>query len=371
MSADNRPYFSILIPSYNRPDNVVECVKSVLANENEDFEILISDDASPQSDAIAAAVRPFLGTVNVRFHSQPANLGEPANRNYLVSQATGTYNIILCDDDTIFPDTLRKLKTAIKRHPDHDVYLFGYRVVDEQGVQCYDRVSPRGVTIDLNHPRLTRRMFQATWLSFLLFHQGTFCCRREIEREIGYRSEVAPADDYMFLLECLHDGKRLFVVPEVLMSYRWCLSNSEDKQVNQSSNIVRTMAASTSIYYAFQRRRDLHPLVADIVRGTAFRRRFLYDVIIRRMCLSDESIGRLRLQPEHRDEFVAYHARCSRRTVLVTVALQVMAELFQEFGFKGMICWIRAAMAYVRYRAFRTSNGRPMLMPCGFLSDRG
>jgi hypothetical protein len=371
VKAAHRPYFSILITSYNRPERIVECLNSVLANDGEDFEVLISDDASPLSEAIAAAVRPLVDRANVRFHHQPANLGEPANRNYLVSQARGRYNIILGDDDTLFPYTLRTLRTVIDRHPDHDLYLFGYSVIDERGIRCYDRVAPRSLTIDLNQPRLIRRMFEATWLSFLLFHQATFCCRSGIEREFAYRSELAPADDYMFLLECLNSGKRFYVVPECLMSYRWCLSSHGQTQVNQSSNIVRTMAASTSLYYAFQARRDLHPLVAGIIRQPAFRRRFLYDMIIRRMPLTEESLGCLRLRREHRDELVAYQLRWSRRIVLIKVAWQVMAEVVREFGFLGVTYWMRATIAYARYRAFRTSNGLlPLVMRWRLLGSR-
>jgi glycosyltransferase involved in cell wall biosynthesis len=346
------PFFSLLITSYNRPESVVACLESVLANEGEDFEVIIGDDASPCSEAIANAVRPYAERSKIRFHRHSVNIGEPANRNYLVAEATGRYNIILCDDDTLFPQALRTLRGYIERQPDQDLYLFGYRVVDETGVRCYDRVAPHSLAINLHHPRLVRRMFEATWMSFLLFHQSTFCCRRGIEREVRYRRELAPADDYMFLLECLNKGKRLYVLPECLMTYRWCLSRSGTHQVNQSSDIVRTMTASTRLYYALQERKDLHPLVAGIIAGPAYRRRFLYDVIIRRMPLSEESIALLRLPREHREEFEAYRLNVSRPALLLKIALQIMGELMRDFGFKGLLYWLQAWMAYVKYRPF-------------------
>jgi len=344
------PYFSILITYYNRPESIVECLKSVLANEGEDFEVIIADDASLSSEVIADAVRPYLARPNIQFHRHRVNIGEPANRNYLVSQASGRYNIILCDDDKLFPHTLRTLREFIQREPDQDLYLFGYRVVDEHGIPCYDRVAPRSLAINLSQPRLVRRMFEATWLSFLIFHQSTFCCKSGIEKELPYREDVAPADDYMFLLECLNKGKRLYVLPECLMSYRWCLS-MRASQINQSSNIVRTMTASSRVYYSFQGRTDLYPLVASIIRGPVYRRRFLYDMIIRRMPLSEESLALLRLQPQHLEEFAAYRSRFSRRTVLMKVAFQLMTQLAREFGFEGMIYSLRAWIAYIKYRA--------------------
>lgn len=366
-----QPFFSILITSYNRPGNLAACLQSVFANEDEDFEVIIGDDASPSSEAIANAVRPYLARTNIRFHSHSSNIGEPANRNYLVAEASGRYNIILCDDDTLFPHALRTLRRYIERQPDQDVYLFGYRVVDESGAPCYDRVAPRSFAINLNQPRLVRRMFHATWLSFLLFHQSTFCCRGGIERELWYRRELAPADDYMFLLECLNEGKRLYVLPECLMTYRWCLRSSGTNQVNQSSDIVRTMAASSRIYYAFQERNDLHPLVAGIIEGPAYRRRFLYDIIIRRMPLSEDAIAFLHLRREHREEFERYRRNVSRPAILLKVGLQIMVELTREFGLTGMTCWMRAAFSYARYRALHRYHGWPVPMRWGFLANRG
>jgi hypothetical protein len=221
----------------------------------------------------------------------------------------------------------------------------------------------------MHQPRLVRRMFQATWFSFLLFHQSTFCCRRGVEKELGYREEIAPADDYMFLLECLNKGKRLYVLPHCLMTYRWCLSSSSTNQVNQSSNIVRTMAASTRVYYAFQGRDDLDTLVAGIIEGPGYRHRFLYDMLIRRMPLSEENIVLLGLPRPHREEFEAYRSRFSRRTVLMKVAFQVMTELAREFGFGGLLYSLRAWIAYVQYRALNVPKASLTVTRLGSASE--
>ena len=112
MTASTTPYFSVLIASYNRPASIVKCLESVFANQGEDFEVIISDDASPEGDAVPEAIRAFLAEPNVRFFRQGVNLGEPANRNFMVSQARGRFNIIVCDDDSLFPHTLRTLRAS-------------------------------------------------------------------------------------------------------------------------------------------------------------------------------------------------------------------------------------------------------------------
>jgi len=174
----------------------------------------------------------------------------------------------------------------------------------------------------------------------------------------------------MFLLECLNRGKRMYVLPECLMAYRWGPSSERTPQINQSSDIVRTMAASTTVYYAFQGRHDLHPLVDNIVQGPDYRRRFLYDMIIRRMPLSNESIASLRLHQAHRDELDAYRLQSPRVRILIKVAVTIMMQLVQEFGFQGLVYWVRTGIAYLRYRVFNVSKNFTTPMGWNISEDR-
>ena len=41
------PRASVVIPSYNRPDRLAECLAALLADPDEGFEIVVVDDGSP------------------------------------------------------------------------------------------------------------------------------------------------------------------------------------------------------------------------------------------------------------------------------------------------------------------------------------
>ena len=45
-----KPFFSILIPSYNRPEYINELLESIFLGGIEEFEVIISDDCSPKSN---------------------------------------------------------------------------------------------------------------------------------------------------------------------------------------------------------------------------------------------------------------------------------------------------------------------------------
>jgi glycosyltransferase involved in cell wall biosynthesis len=350
MVSTSQPYFSVLITSYNRPEHIAQCIESVLANDREDVEVIISDDASPQAETIVNAVQPYISLPNVQFHQQPTNIGEPANRNFLVSRARGQYNIILCDDDTLFPHALKTIRRYIERQPNHDLYMFGYRVMNASSTACYDRVAPNSFSISLDQPELIRQMFEGRWLPFLVFHPATFCCKGGVEKQLPYRKDVSTADDYMFLLECLNAGRSIFALPECLMTYRWIQDHAQKRQINQSSDTMKVLNAYTRVYYALQRKADLHPSVSRFIHGVDYRRSFLYETILRRMRVTDETGILLSLHPSHCRELAEYTAAPRRRMILWQANLMVAIQMMRLFNLKGMVYSVRVAVAYFKFK---------------------
>lgn len=104
------PLFSVIIPSYGRPDLLRAALDSVLAQSIDDFEVIIVDDCSPEPVDIAANQR-------VRVVRTAVNSGAAAARNLGVANATGEVLAFLDDDDEWGPDRLRYAVAALERAP--------------------------------------------------------------------------------------------------------------------------------------------------------------------------------------------------------------------------------------------------------------
>lgn len=93
-------YFSIIIPVYNRPEELEELLSSLSQLEyDEEFEIVIVEDGSTlMSDAICAKFRPQL---NINYFYKE-NSGPGDSRNYGMKLAKGDYFIIF-DSDCLIP----------------------------------------------------------------------------------------------------------------------------------------------------------------------------------------------------------------------------------------------------------------------------
>lgn len=93
--------FSIIIPVYNRPNEIDELLESLTKQDfTNDFEVLIIEDGSTQkSDTI---VDTYKNQLNLKYFCKE-NTGAGASRNFGMQKATGNYFIIL-DSDVIVPN---------------------------------------------------------------------------------------------------------------------------------------------------------------------------------------------------------------------------------------------------------------------------
>ncbi|EAQ41010.1 glycosyltransferase family 2 protein [Polaribacter sp. MED152] len=93
--------FSIIIPVYNRPNEIEELLASLAKqNFNQDFQVLIIEDGSDKkSDVI---VESYQTKLNIEYFYKE-NTGAGASRNFGMQKASGNYFIIL-DSDVILPE---------------------------------------------------------------------------------------------------------------------------------------------------------------------------------------------------------------------------------------------------------------------------
>jgi len=105
----NKTEFSIVVPTFNRAELLINTVENLLKQSYPNFEIIIVDDGS--EDHTAEAVKPYLN--KVRYLRQ-TNQGCSAARNAGIYAATGEYIAFCDDDDTWHESFLAEYAQAIK-----------------------------------------------------------------------------------------------------------------------------------------------------------------------------------------------------------------------------------------------------------------
>jgi len=112
------PFFSVIIPVYNKASFVGETLKSVLAQTYTDFEIILINDGS--TDASETVIQGFNDS-RIRYFWK-ANEGVAVARNEGIAKAQGDFICFLDADDYWLPNFLTTFKKQIDALPNHKVF---------------------------------------------------------------------------------------------------------------------------------------------------------------------------------------------------------------------------------------------------------
>lgn len=123
------PLFSVIVPLYNKEDTVARALRSVLAQDETDFEIILVNDGSTDG-SVASAKK--VEDSRIRFY-ETKNHGVSAARNLAAEKANGTLLAFLDADDTWEPDHLTLLKRLYQDFPSSALFATSYDIFFQEG----------------------------------------------------------------------------------------------------------------------------------------------------------------------------------------------------------------------------------------------
>lgn len=123
-----RPLLTVCIPAYNRAVLLAPLLDSILAQNFDDYEVLICEDGSPERAAIGETVQRYQPSYpgRIRYEENPANLGYDGNIRRLVELAHGHYCVFMGNDDLLCEGALRRIADAVRAQTDCGVVVRSY-----------------------------------------------------------------------------------------------------------------------------------------------------------------------------------------------------------------------------------------------------
>ncbi|NWF65855.1 MAG: glycosyltransferase family 2 protein [Campylobacterales bacterium] len=122
-----KPFFSVVIATYNRAWCIKRAVNSVLNQTYQDFEIVIVDDGS--SDNTEEIINEYQNS-KIRYFKFDKNQGQMPAKNYGIEKSIGAWIVILDSDNEIVIDCLEIFKEEIEKEP--NIYMFAGHAIDSQ-----------------------------------------------------------------------------------------------------------------------------------------------------------------------------------------------------------------------------------------------
>ena len=128
----DNPRVSIGLPVHNGENYLREALDSILIQDYQDFELIVSDNAS--SDHTPDIIQEYAKREErIRSYRFDRNVGAAANFNRVFELARGEYFKWAAHDDLILPTFINKAVTALDRDPAIALCFCGVQVIDRDG----------------------------------------------------------------------------------------------------------------------------------------------------------------------------------------------------------------------------------------------
>lgn len=198
--ANSAPFFSVIIPVYNRAAALGRALESVCTQTCQDFEIVVVDDGSADDPR---TVVERLRDPRIRFIHQD-NKGGGAARNSAIDHAKGRFIAPLDSDDIFLPQHLERMKALL----DGTDNLAGYARM---------RVDRGEGRVFLKPPRAIRP--DEDMAGYLLCDRGfvptiTIAVAREMAQRVRYHEDLRAAEDTDFAIRLSLAGCRFAMIEE-------------------------------------------------------------------------------------------------------------------------------------------------------------
>lgn len=134
---NNQLIFSIIVPTYARPEKLTACLQSFAKLEypRDRFQIIVVNDSTEIS--VESIIAPFQNQINLTLLTQP-NSGPATARNTGAFAATGEFLVFTDDDCTVAPDCLKNLENQFLKTPH---CLIGGRIINALPDNIYSNAS--------------------------------------------------------------------------------------------------------------------------------------------------------------------------------------------------------------------------------------
>jgi len=195
------PFFSVIIPLYNKENHIQATLQSVLAQTFTDFEVIIVDDVSTDNSLN------LVGQVKderIQIINHPVNKGLSASRNTGITYAKADMIAFLDADDLWKPRFLERISFLIDAYPDASIFA-----------TQYEEFHQRNITVPIKIDRLPVTENKTYLLDFFPVNMGklivsfsSICIRREVFEKSGmFNEEVTFAEDVDFYIRAFSNNQ--------------------------------------------------------------------------------------------------------------------------------------------------------------------
>lgn len=205
-----RPRISIIIPNYNTAGFITETLRSVFAQTYTDYEIIVINDAAPDTEELYA----FLNDIydRITFIDKTSNSGTSFSRNLAVEYARGDVLAFLDADDIWHPTFLEEV-LAFKDQHGYDMAYADAETFGQAHTEIADFLNVNPPTGEITREIMVRRKCH-------ILPSGSLIDAEKFRLCGGFDPHVARCEDYELFMRFLFAGVRIGYLRKILFQFR-------------------------------------------------------------------------------------------------------------------------------------------------------
>nr|WP_302598826.1 glycosyltransferase [uncultured Cellulosilyticum sp.] len=244
---------SVVIPIYDRTNELIESIESILSQSYENIEVILVCDGSPKETI--DIVKRYEAKPNVRAFYYKNNSGNAVRgRNRGILEAKGKYIAFQDSDDIADKD---RIKNSLKYLKQFDVAMVygGWRAKildrDIQGLENNQEVYS---------PECTLELLKTT----CVMCQSTVLVTREALINVGlFKTDMRYREDHELWLRLWHNGYKFKMIPHILTNLRLHSNNLELRYKSEDEHWYKKTLEE------YMNNPKLKPTIAYVIPGTA------------------------------------------------------------------------------------------------------
>lgn len=227
----NRPLWSVMIPTYNRTKYLEQTLKSVLeqAPASDLMQIEVVDNCSTAIDMEAVVHKISQGRIS--FYRQPENIGLTANLTACIQRSRGHLVHILHDDDVVLPGFYQRLQEGFEKEPTIGAAFCRYANVDEGNHPVY---IPK---LEQSVPGIVSNWIERIAVEPLIQPPALVVKRHVYENIGGFHSELRYTCDWE-MCKRIAAYYPVWYEPQTLAHYRIHSASATSDVIKSGANVV-------------------------------------------------------------------------------------------------------------------------------------
>jgi len=113
---DNQPFFSICVPTRNRSETLYYCLKTLLHQDFESYEIIISDNCDEEESKKTSNIVKELNSPKLYYYKLERVLSMADNYEFALSKTNGKFVLCMGDDDGLIVNSLQYVFDFINKY---------------------------------------------------------------------------------------------------------------------------------------------------------------------------------------------------------------------------------------------------------------